>query len=289
MNVLKPLKQELEFYLNDLFDYVQQLNKVFESLSEKKATQKNLHFLKSFEIKMRTGLELILENKKYFEILEKIRNPKDKMLKENKKRYLDAISEDRGHFDEKQILEIKNKLKTIPLFHATKEKVLLKKSGIFTPASLWNNRIKTSANAMDIALGLHFHYVFFTHGFILENFSSNYVTIDNSALNNAIVSSVDVFKIVLVKNNLENKGIIPTEKWFSALEDYFRQLFSGEDFFEIKTSYILAYFNGDIELYNEFARSNFYSNDLLNAPPGEYPFLGEIKVFGNVSAEQICR
>jgi hypothetical protein len=287
MQLLKSLKQELEFYLNDLFSYVQELNKVYELLSEKEASQKKLDFLQSFESKMKIGLELILEKKEYFEILEKIRNPKEILLKDNKKRYLEAIIQEKGQLDQILLRELEEKLRKIPLIHATKEKELLKKSGILTAASLWKNRINTSANAMDIALGLHFHYVFFTHGLLLHNFSQDYVSINNSFLETAIVSSVDVYKIVLIKNNLENRGIIPTEKWFVALEDYARQLFSGEDFFELKASYILAYFNGDISAYDKFASLHFYSNDLLNSPPGEYPFLGEIKIFGDVSSEKI--
>ena len=288
MELLGSLKQELNFYLEDLFQYVQDLRKTYELLSEREAAQK-LAFLKSFETKMRAGLQLILEKWEYFVILEKIRNPEDHLLKENKKRYLEAIIKDKGELDQGLLGELEVKLRKIPLIHATKNKELLQKNGVLTAANLWRNRIKTCANAMDIALGLHFHYVFFTHGLVLKNFSQDYVSINNDAINTSIVSSVDVYKIVLIKNNLDGKGIVPTEKWFVALEDYAKQLFRGEDFFELKAAYILAYFKGEINAYDEFARQHFYSNDLLNAPPGEYPFLGEIKIFGNISTDQIIQ
>ena len=280
------LKQEVRFYLEDLARYVQVLKKSYESLPENEAASK-LKFLNSFEIKMRAGLELILEKEEYFPILEKIRNPEKQLLKENKERYLAAIVKDKGLLDYGLMKDLEDKLRKIPLVHATKDKDLLLKNGIFTAANLWKNGIKTCANAMDIALGLHFYYVFFTHGLILKNHSCDFVSVDNVIIDEAIVSSVDVYKIVLIKNNLDGKGIVPTEKWFVALEDYEKQLFAGEDFFELKSAYILAYFNGDIEMYNEFVRKHYYSNDLLNSPMDEYPFLGEIKIYGDVLADKI--
>ena len=286
MKALGSLKQEISFYLEDLFGYVQDLRKSYNSLPKDEAETK-LKFLDSFEIKMRAGLKLISEKEEYFQIIETIRNPREDLLKANKERYLAAIIKDKGKFDLGLLKELEAKLRKIPLIHATKNKELLLKNGILTAANLWKNRIKTCANAMDIALGLHFHYVFFTHGLALENFSQDFVSIDNKAINESLVSSIDVYKIVLVKNNLDGKGIVPTNKWFVALEDYAKQLFSGADFFELKAAYILAYFDGNISAYDEFARQHFYSNEVLNAPLGEYPFLGEIKIFGDVLAEQI--
>ena len=286
MELLESLKQEIKFYLEDLLPYVQDLRKSYKALPVEEAGPK-LKFLDSFEIKMRAGLQLISEREEYFQIMEKIRNPSVQLLKSNKKRYLEAIVQDKGQLDHGLLKEIEAKLQETPLIHATKNKELIQKNGILTAANLWKCRIKTCANAMDLALGIHFHYVFFTQGLVLENFSQDFVSIDNEAINKAIVSSVDVYKIVLIKNNLDGKGIVPTEKWFVSLEDYAKQLFAGKDFFELKAAYILAYFDGDITAYDEFARQHFYSNDLLNAPPGEYPFLGEIKIFGNISADRI--
>ena len=83
------------------------------------------------------------------------------------------------------------------------------------------------------------------------------------------------------------KGIVPTEKWFIALQDYSTQLFAGKDFIELKAMYITAYFNGNIDAYNTFAGKNFYANQLKYSPPNEYPFLGEIKVPGNITCNYI--
>lgn len=265
------LQEELKFYLSDLSSYLEKLQ------------GQDLKFLESFEKKMRDGLELLLSNTDYHQLLEMIRYPSSSLLKANKKRYLDSIIRDKENLNDKQINHLIEKLKKQPLMHATNRKDSVLKDGLFTAAQLWNNGVKTCANAMDIALRLHFHYVFFTHGFVLDNFNTtDFVTLSSAEIKNAITSSVDIYKIVLVKNNLVNPGIVPTEKWLIALDDYSKQLFSGEDFFELKATYIYAYFDGDIDEYIKFAKQHFYNNDLERAPFGEYPFLGEIKIPGMV-------
>lgn len=280
---MRSLEQELRFYRAGLSDYVSTLKTAYMQLPVEERSAK-LSFLDSFENEMRTGLIMLLEKTECHHILESIRNPSQALLKKNKVRYLRAIEEDKGKVDMVRLEALRGKLAQIPLVHATKHKSALLKDGIFTAAELWRRGMKTCANAMDLALGLHFHYVFFTHGFVLENFSEDVVSISTLHLQNAIVSSVDIYKMVLLKNNLESKDIIPTVKWLVALEDYARNLFAGEDFLEIKAAYIFAYFDGDIERYIDFARAHFYSPDRTSAPPNEYPFLGEVKVPGNISA-----
>ena len=271
------MQEDLSFYLEDLFKYVQNL---------KKSTN-NPEFIDSFEKNMRNGLLLIQGKEGCHDLLNVIRSPDEELLKRNKYRYLNAIKRHKGEPNLKNLKYLIEELNTLPLFHATKNKDLLLKNGILTARSLWENRIKTCANAMDIAIGLHFYYTFFTHGFVLKNFSREWVSISDKHLKDAIISSVDIYKIVLIKNNLENKGIIPTEKWLIAIDDYLKQLFKGMDFIELKANYILAYFDGNINKYNRYVKENFYSKDLSLAPPGEYPFFGEIKVLGDIAPDLI--
>lgn len=278
---MKKLVNELRYYLQDLPRYINELRKQYLLISSEE-NNKQLEFLENFQKNMSDGLKLLLERNEYHSILDEIRSPSQTLLLENKERYLSAIKQDKWEIDTNLQSKLILKLTEIPILHATKSKEILLHSGIYTAASLWKNNIKTCANAMDIALGLHFHFAFFTHWFILENFSKDFVSIKADYINKSIVSSVDIYKLVLIKNNLDSKVIIPTEKWLIALDDYKRQLFSGRDFLEIKSAYILAYFDGDIDLYNIFASNNFYSKSNLFAPRNEYQFLWEIKIHWDI-------
>ena len=59
-----------------------------------------------------------------------------------------------------------------------------------------------------------------------------------------------------------------------------------KDFWRIKAKYILTFFDS-ISDYNTFASKNYYSNSISKAPPKEYPFLAEIKIFRAIKPGKI--
>ncbi len=122
----------------------------------------------------------------------------------------------------------------------------------------------------------------------LKNFSDFFVLINNNLIDkkNTIISSLDLFTFVLIKTKKVAPCSIETKEWVESLEDYSKNLFQGSDFWYIKAEYILTFFNS-IDEYNDFAQKHFYENFINKAPDGEYPFLGEIKVFQSINAKQI--
>jgi hypothetical protein len=193
------------------------------------------------------------------------------------------------HISKGEIMELITKLKKIPLIHSTKNWNEIVCCGITPASKLWMTKNKSCANAMDIALELD-KYVFFTHGFVLENFSKDFVAINNDLIDSpdTLVSSLDLFTFVLIKTGKVAPCSIQTAEWIGSLEDYSKNIFAGKDFWEIKAEYILTFFKS-IDKYNNFAKKHYYKNTIDKAPLNEYPFLGEVKVLGNIEPKHILQ
>lgn len=141
---------------------------------------------------------------------------------------------------------------------------------------------------MDIVLGMD-RYCFCTHGFSLANYGGESVLVDNALAERegTIVSTVDIFKLVLMETGKSIPCAVPTKDWVGSLAEYERQLFAGPDFWSLKAEYVLTFF-GSLDEYHAFAARHFYENFAEHAPEGELPFLGEVKVLGAIPAENIA-
>lgn len=280
-----PYQVLLTRKLHELPQQVEILLKKYQLLADYKERKEKISELTKYEKRMQAGIQFLcsINDQSVIANIEKVRNRSSSLLLENKNRYLHALSEYRQInnlvISNNQIHTCMEQLKASNLVHTTKEPEVLKQSGLVPSVSLWLTENKSCANAMDIALGLD-ECIFFTHGFNLANFGDSSVTVNNSWVDNenTVVTSLDLFTFVLIKTGRAAPTAIATQEWIVALNDYVKNIFAGSDFWQIKAEYILSFFS-TIDEFNEFAKENFYSNKINKSPVGEYPFLGEIKVF----------
>lgn len=280
--------------LQELPQQVEILKKEYLKLSDKMEVIEKMNDLNAYEKRMREGLLFLnkIEDKKIIGTIDKIRKPTTNLLNINKQRYLSALNSHRKkngiQIDKSEFTELLLKLKNSPLIHTTKNPNSVLKRGIKPASSLWLSNIKSCANAMDIILGLD-RFVFLTHGFSLPNFSDSFVEISSELINKktTIVSSLDLFTFVLIKTQKKAPCAVDTQEWIDSLEDYSKNIFKGTDFLEIKAEYILTFFEST-EKYNKFAKNNFYENFVSMSPDNEYPFLGEVKILGEISTSNIA-
>lgn len=286
-------KNRIHKFLKEAPMQIEILKNEYSKIFDSQECKNQLNDLKSYEKRMVEGL-LFLENlkdQKIIDLINKIVSHPKKLLAGNKKRYLSALRAHQKkvgiHISKGEIKVLVTKLKKIPLIHSTKNYSKIFSNGITPASKLWMTKYKSCANAMDIALGLD-NYVFLTHGFVLENFSKDFVAINNNLINSSdtLISGLDLFTFVLIKTKKVAPCSIQTKEWIKALEDYSKNIFSGKNFWEIKAEYILTFFKS-IDEYNNFAKKHYYKNTISMAPLNEYPFLGEIKVLGNIRPEQI--
>jgi len=269
------------------------LRKEYSKIVNKRERSEKMNDLVSYRKRMKDGLAFLrqIKDRKTIETIEKIQNPPKSLTHENKQRYSLALKNYREgkniKFDQSEIENLAVKLRNIPLIHTTKTPDLIKSNGIVPASELWLSKVKSCANAMDIILGLD-KYVFLTHGFSLPNFSDSFVEISSElvAKETTLVSSLDLFTFVLIKTKKTAPCSIATQEWIIGLEDYSRNMFLGEDFWQIKAEYILTFFE-TTEDYNEFAKKHFYANFVSMSPENEYPFLGEVKILGEIGASDI--
>lgn len=258
--------------------------------SEERTTQEK--DLVSYEQRMKEGFDFLSTlDEAALGIIKNIRDAAPTLLKQNAERYVDALREHRKKhaifFSVEESETLQNNLRKIALSHNTKNAESLKKGGIHPASELWLSDRKTTANPMDIILGMD-RYCFFTHGFSLSNYGEQNVLVNNSLIENpdTIVSTVDIFKLVLIATGKSIPCAAPTKDWVSSLDQYSKQLFAGSQFWNLKADYILTFFRNTDE-YHVFAAKHFYENHTKMAPAGEQPFLGEIKVRGVIKPEFI--
>lgn len=286
-------KEILQKKLDELPKQIGILLDAYQSIANESDKTEKVDDLLKYKKRMEDGIHLLLElqDEAIINTIEKIRTHSPNLLRENKERYLEALRKYRKvngiQVDSAQIKECIHLLKSAPLMHTTKQPGLVKADGIVPSAALWLTENKSCANAMDIALGLD-GCVFLTHGFTLPNFGDDFVTVRNNFLDDkdTLVTSLDLFTFVLIKTGRTAPTAIATKEWISVLGDYAKNIFAGQDFWRIKAEYILTFF-ASIDEFNSFAKTHFYINQITKAPSGEYPFLGEIKVFKSVSPQQI--
>lgn len=288
-------KERIHRFLKEVPMQIEILKNEYAKITDIKELKEKMDDLKSYEKRMIDGL-LFLENikdEKTIDIINKIVNHSKQLLSNNKNRYLSALKAHRDKngvdIDENKLNKLITELKKIPLIHTTKNHKEIIENGIIPASELWMTKNKSCANAMDIALELD-KFVFLTHGFALDNFSKNFVDINNDLINlsNTLISSLDLFTFVLIKTGKTAPCSIETEEWICALEDYSKNIFSGKDFWKIKAEYILTFFK-TIDEYSNFAKDHYYKNSIKMAPKNEYPFLGEIKVLGSIKPMYIQR
>jgi len=251
--------------------------------------------LREYERRMKDGFQFLLHltDKKVIATINLIRNHPKSLLIRNRVRYLKALKA----YRRSKGIEITNsnldklilKLKGVSLFHSTKNPDEVCKTGLLPASELWLTQHKSCANPMDLVLGLD-KPVFFTHGFHLGNFSDNYVLTNSRLIDlpNTLVSSLDLFTFVLIKTKKVAPCAIETQEWLVALEDYSINLFSGSDFWRLKAEYILTFFDS-LKKYDRFASTHYYANFIDKAPKGEYPFLGEIKIYKKIAPSLLFR
>ncbi|MBP6084770.1 hypothetical protein KA517_00835 [Candidatus Gracilibacteria bacterium] len=279
--------------LSELPKQIEILCNAYQLIADAQEREKKTIDLEKYQKRMEDGIAFLLsiDDAGVLASIERIRQPSPTLLYENKNRYLAALRDYRDTHNivvgTTQIEDYIQVLKQVALIHTTKEPKLLKKRGLWPSKALWLTENKSCANAMDIALGLD-GCVFFTHGFNLADFGESQITVANHLLDNddVVVTSLDLFTFVLIKTGRTAPTAIPTHEWIVALSDYVQHMFAGKDFWQLKAEYILTFF-ASVDQFNTFAQKNFYSNQVSKAPEGEYPFLGEIKVFRSILATEI--
>lgn len=272
---------------------IELLRNEYAKIYNKAELQNKIDDLELYEQRMNDGLIFLnnLKDEKIVKLIEIIRTCSQQLTYDNRERYLATLKNHRNKHNisvsKRQVLQLIDALKKINLVHTTKNPDLIKKEGIKSASELWMTPYKSSANAMDIVLGLD-KCNFLTQGFHLKNFSNSFVFVVNELLNNqhTTVSSLDLFTFVLIKTRKVAPCSIQTEEWIDSLEDYSKNLFRGSDFWQIKAEYILTFFNS-VDEYNIFAQKHFYENFIDKAPDNEFPFLGEIKAFQTIKPEKI--
>ncbi|MBI1934722.1 hypothetical protein HYS30_03590 [Candidatus Peregrinibacteria bacterium] len=282
----------LQKRLYELPEQIKILEDTYRKLSNEQREEK-LKDLRSYEKRLHEGLTFLLnQHSDTLEMIERVRHPSTSLLSENTERYfasLRTVRKKQGiQLSEEQIETMTRALKNTPLTHTTNNVDAVLKDGILPASTLWMMPVKSCANAMDIALGLD-QYVFLTHGFGLSNFSDDFLSINNTLIElpTTLVSSVDIFKLVLIETGRQMPCAAPTHEWLPVLDEYQRQIFSGKDFWRLKAEYVLTYFK-TLDEYQAFATRHFYENFRENAPDGEQPFLGEVKVLGTITGDQIA-
>ncbi len=279
--------------LSELPRQVAILLNAYQRITDAQEREKKIVDLEKYKKRMEEGIAFLcsIDDQDVVACIEKIKSRSTVLLLENRNRYLAALRDYRNQHNvvisPDQISACIQALKQIHLVHTTKESELVKKHGLLPSMSLWLTESKSCANAMDIALGLD-ACVFLTHGFNLADFGEKQVSVDNSLLDSdtTVVTSLDLFTFVLIKTGRVAPTAIPTKEWIIALNDYARNMFAGQDFWRLKAEYILTFFVS-IDEFHLFAKTNFYSNNIDKAPVGEYPFLGEVKVFRSISPAEI--
>lgn len=285
-------KELLQQKLLELPEQIWILQEVYQGMADEHERAKKLRDLVAYEKRMRKGFAFLLSlPEDELRFIESIRLPSTDLLLENRERYLSALR----HFRQSSGQVISNeqrkdciqKLRTIPLLHTSNDVDLVRKDGILPASDLWLTPFKSCANPMDIALGLD-HYVFLTHGFGLSNFPGEQVRIDPTIIDlpDTFVSTVDIFKLVLMHTGKTMPCAIETEEWLPVLDAYRKQLFTGQDFWRLKAEYILSFFS-NIDEYHQFAAKHFYENFSEHAPGVELPFLGEVKVRGKIENKRM--
>lgn len=290
---MKTYNQILSKRLNDLPQQILLLKSAYARISNNSERDKKMIDLLKYEKRMREGINYLekIEDSSVIRNIENIRSRSPILLRNNKERYLEALRRYRHEngvdLDTSWLNSYIDSLRSVPLTHTTRDSQLICKTGIIPAANLWLTANKSCANAMDIALGLD-ECVFFTHGFNLDDFGNNQVTVSNHIIDESVslVSSLDLFTFVLIKTGRQAPTAIATNELLSALSDYERNIFSANDFWQIKAEYIATFFHS-IEEFNSFGKSHFYSNQIKKAPLNEYPFLGEIKVFRSITQDEI--
>lgn len=277
----------LQRYLEQLPEQIELLRTHAESLLDADDRVRFLDDLASYENRMRSGLQMLLHvDDETMNTMQIIREPSPRFLLDNAVRYLEALRGVRAKnglvVSEEESHAMEECLRSIPLIHATRFPENLREHGIHPASDLWMTSRKSSANAMDIALGLD-EFVFCTHGFHLSNFADSFVTVSPELTDSSssLCSAVDIFKLVLMRTGKMIPCSIETEEWLPVLPVYSRQLFRGDDFWRLKAEYVLTYFSS-LDDYHSFAASQFYANAAERMPDGELPFLGEVKLRGVV-------
>lgn len=279
-------------YLQELPEQIVLLEKACNAMQNAEERQRQVEDIRSYEKRMREGFSFLETlDDETLALIQTIREQPLSLLKENEERYKAALAHHRIHegvaYSSEQFETLIQHLQTIPLSHSSRNVRRLQEQGIHPASELWLSPQKSTANPMDIVLGLD-RYCFFTHGYTLKNFGESYVSVGNELLNlpTTVISTVDMFKLVLMATGKTIPCAAPTHEWISSLQEYSRQLFSHEAFWELKADYILTFFKTADE-YHKFAERHFYENHSECAPAGEQPFLGEIKIFGAVQPQYI--
>lgn len=288
-------KKRLKKILNELLLQINILKNYFNDNFQGEELNNKIDDLIAYKKRMIQGIEFLnnLKDKNLLKNIEEISSPSFDLMLDNKERYLNSLK----NYRLRNNIELKNskiqelifQLKKISLIHKTNDFTSILKTGIKSSSSLWLTNKKSCANAMDIALNLN-KYIFLTHGFTLDNFTGENVFINNSIIDNekTMVSSMDLFTFVLIKTKKSMPCSVKTYEWIDVLGEYKKNIFSGKDFWELKSNYILTFFDS-LEEYNIFARNNFYSNFVSKSTENEYPFFGEIKVFNHIDSSLILQ
>jgi hypothetical protein len=280
----------IQKYLNELPQQVGILQHKYAKIADTEERAKQEKELASYERRMKEGFELLSTlDEEMLGIMKNIRDASPSLLQKNAERYKAALIEHRKKhaisFSAEESEALQNILRAMALNHNTQSVALLRKNGIHPASELWLSDRKTTANPMDIILGMD-RYCFFTHGFSLSNYGAQNVLVKNKLIENAdtIVSTVDIFKLVLIATGKSIPCAVSTKDWVSSLGEYSKQLFAGSQFWALKAEYILTFFKNADE-YHAFAAKHFYENHSEMAPAGEQPFLGEVKVRGVIGPE----
>ncbi len=233
----------LQNRLKELPNQIRLLESTYGAISDSTIRSEKLRDLALYKKRMEDGIIYLLSlddvNQRR---MQDIYSPSRALISENYDRYSRALTKERLAtgivYDEQKIAALLRKLRKIPLLHASNSTDVLRNEGILPANALWLTPTKTTANAMDIALGLD-HYVFFTHGFILSNFSSDWIKADTALLerDSTLVSAVDIFKLVLMRTKQTIPCDVETAKWVPVLSEYARNIFHGKDFLRLKASY----------------------------------------------------
>jgi hypothetical protein len=288
------VRQILEQRLRELPLQIQILEEAYEKIADAEKQMERMQDLRSYERRMKEGLEYLLSvSPEDSALIEVIHSPANQLLQENRDRYLSKLAANRKkkglHVSQEDIQELAEQLRLLPLVHSSNDIDLVRKDGILPASLLWMTPIKSCANAMDIALGLD-QYVFLTQGFQLGNFSDKYLHLNPVLLEQAdtLISTVDIFKLVLIRTGRSMPCAIETKEWLPVLSEYKKQIFAGKDFWQLKAEYVLTFFHS-IEEYHAFAAKHFYENFAEKSSKGEQPFLGEVKVHGKVKSSSITQ
>jgi hypothetical protein len=282
----------IERYLAELPKQLALLDKANAAVTDPQERAKREKDARSYERRMREGFQFLGQlDDATTATLQTVREQPAALLQENAARYSSALDSYRKRYgralSEEQVSALMTSLQMIPLSHSTRRSAHVRENGIHPASELWMTPHKSTANPMDIILGLD-RYCFLTHGFTLKNFGEEVVHVRADLIDapTTTVSSVDLFKLVLIETGRTAPCAIETKEWLGSVPAYVTQIFSGKDFWRLKAEYVLTFF-AEIDSYHAFAARHFYENHAEMAPEGEYPFLGEVKVLGRIGRDDL--